>query len=399
MFGKVSIIVPVYNVEKYIDDCVKSLLDQTYDNIEVILVDDGSRDSSGVICDNYAGAENRIKVIHKDNGGLVSARKAGVDCATGDYIFNLDGDDWIELNTLEILVERMNQENSDIVQCGCILDGGSEDGKKWISKETSIKIDSTTIGETILPDLLQDNTLFNTYISTKLYRTSVFKSAYKNVPDTIKRADDFVAFIEALKFAKKITLIPDVCLHYRIREDSKSRVRDGISQIVNMDNTINHIYQIIKGDALYGELSDDVLSEWVTRFKLQLMCYDLPVQTYLFPTPEELLGKNILIYGAGVVGRCYYAQLSLYKEIRIVGWIDRDYEKYNYPYCCVRGVESITEIQSDFIVVAVKDVAVSNQIRNDLVSLYGVQKERILVKRPESIFSIAKNQCGKNERS
>lgn len=92
---KVSIIIPVYNVEKYLSRCIKSVLDQTYKDVEVILVDDGTKDSSGVMCDEYAKENNNIIVIHKENGGLSSARNAGIEIATGEAIFFLDSDDYL----------------------------------------------------------------------------------------------------------------------------------------------------------------------------------------------------------------------------------------------------------------------------------------------------------------
>lgn len=93
---KISIIVPVYNVEKYLRKCIDSILNQTFKDFELILIDDGSTDESGKICDEYNLKDNRIKVIHKENGGLSSARNAGLDIAQGEYIGFVDSDDWIE---------------------------------------------------------------------------------------------------------------------------------------------------------------------------------------------------------------------------------------------------------------------------------------------------------------
>ena len=92
----ISIIVPIYKVEKYIRQCVDSIINQTYEDIEIILVDDGSPDNCPQICDDYAKTDSRVKVIHKENGGIMSARKAGLKVATGEYIGFVDGDDWIE---------------------------------------------------------------------------------------------------------------------------------------------------------------------------------------------------------------------------------------------------------------------------------------------------------------
>ena len=111
----VSVIVPIYKVEQYLDACVKSIQEQTYKNLEIILVDDGSPDNCPVLCDEYAEKDERIKVIHKKNGGLSDARNAGIKVATGKYIYCVDSDDMIEPVAIEVAVERAEQENADIV--------------------------------------------------------------------------------------------------------------------------------------------------------------------------------------------------------------------------------------------------------------------------------------------
>lgn len=116
MNSKISIIVPVYNVEKYIDECVESLVNQTYTNLEIILVDDGATDSSGIKCDSWAEKDSRIKVIHKPNRGLRSAIIAGSEAATGDYIFYVDGDDYIKLSSMETLLAAAQKYNVECVQ-------------------------------------------------------------------------------------------------------------------------------------------------------------------------------------------------------------------------------------------------------------------------------------------
>ena len=115
MGEKISVIVPIYNVEQYLRRCIDSIINQTYKNLEIILVDDGSPDNCGQICDDYAKKDTRIKVIHKKNGGLSDARNVGLEVCTGDYISFVDSDDWIELNTYEIMMKSMNEYNADMV--------------------------------------------------------------------------------------------------------------------------------------------------------------------------------------------------------------------------------------------------------------------------------------------
>ena len=114
---KVSVIVPVYNAEKYLHRCVNSLLGQSYSNFELLLIDDGSPDNSSNICDHYALKDSRIRVFHKDNGGVASARQCGLDNAVGEYIIHCDPDDWVEGDMLWELYNKARDENADLVIC------------------------------------------------------------------------------------------------------------------------------------------------------------------------------------------------------------------------------------------------------------------------------------------
>ena len=125
--GKISVIIPVYKVEEYLDRCVKSVLAQSYADIEVILVDDGSPDGCGALCDGYAGKDPRVRVVHKANGGLSSARNAGLDIAQGDYIAFVDGDDCIAPDMAEKLLAALEKTGADAAVCGvkCVDDEGA----------------------------------------------------------------------------------------------------------------------------------------------------------------------------------------------------------------------------------------------------------------------------------
>ena len=115
---KVSVIIPVYNVGSYLEQCIDSILCQSFVNFELILVDDGSTDRSGAICDKYVGKDARIKVIHQPNAGLPTARKVGLENAKGEYVLYVDADDWVDPNHLESLVEVAEQRDADVVLCG-----------------------------------------------------------------------------------------------------------------------------------------------------------------------------------------------------------------------------------------------------------------------------------------
>lgn len=117
MYELISVIVPVYNVERYLEKCVDSIINQTYSNLEIILVNDGSTDNSGELCDNLAKKDSRIVVYHKENGGVSSARNLGLDKAQGDYIGFVDGDDYIDADMYECLYQNLNRDNADMSMC------------------------------------------------------------------------------------------------------------------------------------------------------------------------------------------------------------------------------------------------------------------------------------------
>lgn len=133
MDNKVSIVIPVYNIEKYLGECVESLLRQTYQNLEIILVDDESKDSSPEICDRYAAQDSRIRVIHKPNGGAASARNAGIDIATGDYLCFVDGDDFVSENYVQHLLTNATNAGADI--CVCTLTYITKSGTQPVNIE------------------------------------------------------------------------------------------------------------------------------------------------------------------------------------------------------------------------------------------------------------------------
>ena len=118
---KISIIVPCYNVAPYLRRCVDSILNQTYSNFELILVDDGSTDKTGVLCDELEQLDGRIKVVHKQNGGLSDARNAGIDIADGDFLAFVDGDDYLEINAYELMIAEMQDAEVTLVSAGMII--------------------------------------------------------------------------------------------------------------------------------------------------------------------------------------------------------------------------------------------------------------------------------------
>ena len=160
----ISVIVPIYKVEKYIHECVDSILAQTYTNLEIILVDDGSPDNCGKICDEYAAKDSRIKVIHQENGGVSSARNAGLDAVTGNYIGWVDPDDFIEINMFEELYRSIMEFHSDLSVCGV---------KKFGLDSRSEIYENKCVNQSdYLRELLVEN--IKSYLWNKLYKKHLF---------------------------------------------------------------------------------------------------------------------------------------------------------------------------------------------------------------------------------
>lgn len=206
----ISIIVPVYKVEEYLDCCIQSIVDQTYRDLEIILVDDGSPDGCGAMCDAWAEKDGRIKVIHKENGGLSDARNAGLEMAEGKYIAFVDSDDWIRPEMYEKLLAAMEKEKADISACNilsCFPDG-----------ESAYGCDEYTVGdpEKIL-SMLYDDTKYPVCAWNKLYRRELWDALRFPVG---KICEDAFTTYRLVDKARKIVQIPEALYCYRIRESS-----------------------------------------------------------------------------------------------------------------------------------------------------------------------------------
>lgn len=210
----ISIIVPVYNVEKYLDKCVKSILIQTFEDFELILVDDGSKDRSGVMCDEYAKLDPRIKVIHKENGGLSSARNAGIDIALGEFLGFVDSDDYIEADMYEMLYDNLKRENADISIC-CKYDC-YKDKPLSINKENYCVFNT----EEALYSLCEGK--FGVSACDKLYSRKLFDEVY--YPEN-RTAEDAFIIVDLLLKCKVVVMTTKQKYYHYHREGSISSER------------------------------------------------------------------------------------------------------------------------------------------------------------------------------
>ena len=207
----VSIIVPVYNAERYLRECVDSIATQTYGNLEIILVDDGSTDSSGNICDDLSDLDGRIRVIHKVNGGVSSARNVGIDAALGEYLMFVDSDDTIIPESIELMLKKSQEYNADIVSAG-LLDYGREK-----SFENGVSI---WAGDEALRQSLSDHPRGFSMCS-KLYRTQVLGDS--RFAEGVKINEDTLLLFEIFCKQPTVVNIEDRIYFYRPNDRSASR--------------------------------------------------------------------------------------------------------------------------------------------------------------------------------
>ncbi len=243
----VSIIVPCYNVEKYMDECVGSLLAQTYKNIEILLIDDGSTDSTGEIARDFAKRNNNVIYIHRVNGGLSAARNTGLDFAKGEYVSFVDSDDWVEPDYTRKLLDAIENDYSDMAVCGYIKEQTdtarvSFDGCKVISPHEAMKA---------LGDIYPKENVLLVIAWNKLYRKELFEDL--RFKEGVIHEDEFMSH-RVISRADSISVLSDCLYHYRIRENSitgGSRMQD-IKHLDIMDAFEDRLETV--SNMMYGDI-------------------------------------------------------------------------------------------------------------------------------------------------
>ncbi|MDQ0198774.1 glycosyltransferase family 2 protein [Neobacillus ginsengisoli] len=240
MDPKISIIVPVYKIEHYIHKCVDSILAQSFKDFELILINDGSPDDSGKICNEYSVKDSRIKVIHKKNGGVSSARNAGIDLATGEYILFVDSDDWIEKDALDTLINQLKLEKSDSIIFGSVKDLYTE--QKLIKSELNgvhkkVNINVSDLGSNFVY-------LFNTVglLASWMYlfKAKIIKDHKLYFNESLVLYEDFDFNLRFLKNSINLTFIPNVLYHYNMSTSINQLAKRNKYNIVSDINTVSN---------------------------------------------------------------------------------------------------------------------------------------------------------------
>lgn len=235
----ISVIVPVYNVEKYIHKCLDSIVNQTYKDLEIILIDDGSTDNSGKICDNYAGSDKRIRVIHKKNGGLSDARNVGLDLCQGEYIGFVDSDDWVAPDMFEVLALFAKNEDLDVAMCG-ITD-------VWPNREVKTPLFKPVI-LTDIDDIISE-ILVNQHGGTaipvwcRIYKAELFKNLKF---EKGRFYEDGFYLLKWIERTRRFGRISDSKYFYNHREGSITNIPGHSKQIDDFQKAYEDNYYYIK---------------------------------------------------------------------------------------------------------------------------------------------------------
>ena len=362
-----SVVVPVYNAEKYLNRCIDSILNQTYKNLEIICVDDGSTDHSGMILDKYAESDRRINVIHTANKGSVSARKTGILAATGKYVTCVDSDDWIEKNMYQEMMEVAVEYDVDIIASGFIRDYVTyvfhdvEKAKPGYYEREELK------KEIISKMIDRKNPFFfllSPSLCNKICKLDMLLRFHKDVPDEVTIDDDTVVAVPMLMGAKKIYVCDKSYYHYCSRLDS---------QMNKKGNAEEYSYRLGVAYGYLRKILDRSICDYYETYARLQMCPEtvLSYKNGVLSHFGSLSRKaRIIVYGAGSFGKSIRRYL-MENGFNVIAWVDKSGDGTE-----IITPESIVDLEYDVIVVGVLLSEITDNIYESLIGM-GVPKEKV----------------------
>lgn len=380
-----SIIVPVFNMEKYLKECVDSLLMQTYNSYELILVDDGSTDSSTQICNEY-GKDARVKVIHKNNGGIISARKAGLTVAEGEYIGFIDSDDWIDKTMYEEMMSCIEESGADVAICGYVRENENS-SIVYLNQCKEGYYDKKRMEEEIYPGLIAYGTdwvnqrIIPPHLVDKVFKRELIRDVYNGMDDRVVWCEDMVTVYPAILSAQSMYVINKAFYHYRKNTLSVSFRKDRRA----LDLYPLVIKELLKTCDKYGGNLEEQLGYCFAYDMAEMLRLVFGMnhhKLYLFPYEIFDKGERIVIYGAGAVGWSYYHQINQHYYLGDVIWTDSNKEKHNGE---IVAPSKAFDSEYDKVLIAVENKDVALQIKDMLVEKYYIPDGKICWKRPEIV--------------
>lgn len=389
--GLISIIIPVYNVESYLSKCIDSIVSQTYRDLEIILIDDGSTDGSGSICSRYAAADERIVVIRQENGGVTRARKTGLRFATGEYIGFVDADDWIESGMYERMLSVMKETDVDVVCTGYY---------KEVEDNTAVVYDRIPEGYYDM----QDEVLYkkglvideesgeqniNVYLWCKLFKKEMLADIMERLEDKICYGEDLAAIYAILPKSKSIYVLHEAYYHYGTNPESIVNSRNE-----HMLESINLVYLFLDSEYKNHKFENHLVRQrdfimldmLLKGINSSFFSYDnIQIPAYVLPDFKINKDMRIVVYGAGKVGRCYYQQLKG-KGYEDVCLLDKNASEKGMAKGVVHYPQMLKTAEFDMVIIGVKFKGIAEGIKREIMELYGVPEEKILWDEPKLLF-------------
>ncbi len=367
----VSIIVPMYNSEKYILRCLDSISSQIYFDLQVIVVDDGSTDGSGAVADRYAEKDRRFRVIHQKNQGLVAARKQGIKQAKGEYVLFVDSDDWLSENAVEMLLKLAIDNGADVVASGAVkaylLEDSNEEFPEKTNAECWCYVKAGNIAE---PGVYQGKRLdelkrklfcIEDYCSlallpflwNKLWKRELIERFVLEADESINVGEDVAIGFSAILAAECVVVTNSEYYYYR--QNGSSMMRGTVDELAEYENVGRLRRYLEKRLNLLGVY--DQLKYGIDRYidnQLFTRAYGIMNMNKrcegLYPFCDEMPSK-LVIYGAGEFGRSVYRYAS--RKMKIKAWIDRNAELLKKMGEPVMSIDEYEPAQDDVVVVAV----------------------------------------------
>ncbi len=373
-----SVVVPVYNAEAYLSRCIESILNQTWRNLELILVDDGSDDGSGEICRCYGERDGRIRLVRQENQGVAAARKSGTMEAKGQYLTFVDADDYLDADLYEQLLPHM--ESAELVTSGYY-----KEGRRFFDNIAPGAYETKENMEYLYGNMiyLQNKNIrgLTSYVWNKLFLTRIAVDVFKETSDQVFVGEDS-EFLYRYVLKCRTCHITKICgYHYETNESS-------IIHSINFNflNSVTALYLSLEKDfrkSPYSHVLMPQLAKWIlslTDSTFEFFGFEKPKKVkrlgYINPFINRLEGKKVILYGAGLIGRNY---LELYKktqEAEVVLWADKAFEIYRNQGLEVCPPDQIGETEHDFIIIAVKKQETAMEIKRELLSM-GLREETI----------------------
>ena len=383
----ISIIVPIYNVEPYLSRCIQSIVNQTYQDIEIILIDDGSTDNSLQICNSFQKTNSRIKVISQENQGPVAARKTGLQIATGQYIGFVDSDDYIEPDMYESLLRLIEEKKVDFVHSGYYK---NESQCNVNPNPELVLCETKQEKELILKERVFTQTNDNSFMPSmwsKLFKRELIINACMQIDNQNNYGEDLLCLCHCIASCKSFYMENSCYYHYMIRETSICNQK-GVSTLLREVRLYEALRKVVSDYFSGGDLAKYVECYMLKGMALQLGHLSLQnVPLYSIDKVEPFLDKKLVLYGAGKVGVDYYQQLSMYERCHIVAWVDKNYEKYSFDYYPVRGVAELKYVAFDYVLIAVLNEGLSKCIKEELIQ-QGIEENSIIWIKPRNNFEI-----------